>query len=54
MEKALLTSNLPGEDKMKEAYDLIGLGFALAVPVLGAWIAIITRSAGQSHGNPLY
>ena len=43
-----------GEDKMKEAYDLIGLGFALAVPVLGAWIAIITRSAGQSHDNPLY
>ena len=43
-----------GEDKMKEAYDLIGLGFALAVPVLGAWIAIITRSAGQSHHNPLY
>ena len=32
-----------GEDNMKESYDLIGLGFALAVPVLGAWIAIITR-----------
>ena len=31
------------EDNMKESYDLIGLGFALAVPVLGAWIAIITR-----------
>ena len=29
---------------MKESYDLLGLGFALAVPVLGAWIAIITRS----------
>ena len=32
------------EGTMKESYDMIGLGFALAVPVLGAWIAIITRS----------
>ena len=31
------------EDNMKESYDLLGLGFALGVPVLGAWIAIITR-----------
>ena len=31
------------EENMKESYDMIGLVFALAVPVLGAWIAIITR-----------
>ena len=32
------------DGKMKEAYDIVGLAFALAVPILGAWIAIITRS----------
>ena len=31
------------EAGMKEPYDLVGLGFALAVPATSAWIAIITR-----------
>jgi len=38
---------------MKEPYDLIGLGFALAVPILSAWIAIITREARHVHYSVL-
>lgn len=32
-----------GSPVMKQSYDFVGLGFALAVPLLSAWIAIITR-----------
>ena len=27
----------------KQPYDLVGLGFALTVPLLSGWVAIITR-----------
>jgi len=38
---------------MKQAYDLVGLGFALAVPITSAWIAIITREARHVHYSVL-
>lgn len=38
---------------MKEPYDLVGLGFALAVPIISAWIAIITREARHVHYSVL-
>ena len=36
-------SSVEEEGEDEDNYDLLGLGFALGVPVLGAWIAIITR-----------
>jgi len=41
------------EGSMKEPYDLVGLGFALAVPATSAWIAIITREARHVHYSVL-
>ena len=38
--------NMTSDDSdtvMKEPYDMVGLGFAVAVPITSAWIAIITR-----------
>ena len=39
--------------KVKEPYDMVGLGFALAVPFLSAWMSIITRELRHIHYSVL-
>jgi len=42
-----------GSHHVKEAYDLVGLGFALAVPFLSGWVSIITRELRHIHFSVL-
>jgi len=46
------TADVSGQVR-KEGYDLLGFFFALAVPALSAWIAIITREARHVHYSVL-
>ena len=43
----------PGAVETKAPYDLVGLGFALAVPLLSAWVSIITRELRHLHYSVL-
>ena len=43
----------PGAGVTKAPYDLVGLGFALAVPLLSAWVSIITRELRHLHYSVL-
>ena len=45
--------NNDDDTSVKQPYDMVGLGFALAVPFLSAWVSIITRELRHIHYSVL-